>query len=343
MILYLGNMLSGHTGSVSVIELLGKKLSMNYEIKMYSTQKSKIIRLMDMVWRIVQYRKQAKVVLIDVYSTNAFWYAVLSALCCRVLNIPFIPIIHGGNFPERLKNSREICDFVFYKSALNISPSVYLMVEFEKLNYPIIHIPNSIELTDISYKQRKQLTPRLLWVRSFQEIYNPVMAVEVLFILKQRFSDARLCMIGSVKGEPYQKVLDRIRELGVEDNIKIPGIMKRLEWHQLSSEYDIFINTTNFDNMPLSVLEAMALGMPVVSTNVGGIPYLIADKEDGLLVPQNNTHEMANAIISLVDDPDKAESIGLKARTRVKEFDWEKVKQRWFDVIDNFELPRVPR
>jgi glycosyltransferase involved in cell wall biosynthesis len=103
----------------------------------------------------------------------------------------------------------------------------------------------------------------------------------------------------------------------------------------LSVDYDIFINTTNFDNHPVSVIEAMALGLPVVTTNVGGVPFLVDDEENGLLVPPNQVDEFVKAVERLIETPELAERIAKNARQKVEAYDWETVKFQWFELIDD--------
>src|SRR5690606_27971952 len=95
----------------------------------------------------------------------------------------------------------------------------------------------------------------------------------------------------------------------------------------------IFINTTNFDNTPVSVMEAMALGLPIISTNVGGMPFLIDSGADGILVSPNNAQAFVDAINDFIKNPSKAEMISLKAKEKVEGFDWEKLKERWIELL----------
>ena len=109
--------------------------------------------------------------------------------------------------------------------------------------------------------------------------------------------------------------------------------LPKKEWIALAENYNIFINTTNFDNMPVSVIEAKALGLAIVSTNVGGIPYLIEDGVDGLLVDQNNVKSMVKAIIQTISDPSATELRIKKARTKVEAFDWNHIKLKWHEIL----------
>src|SRR5690606_32388170 len=115
--------------------------------------------------------------------------------------------------------------------------------------------------------------PRLLWVRSFSQIYNPVLALKIVEILKLKAMEVSLCMVGPDKDGSLQRCKEMATELNLP--VSFTGLLSKQEWIALSRDFDIFINTTNFDNMPISVMEAMSLGMPVISTNVGGLPLLI--------------------------------------------------------------------
>ncbi|MBP9192953.1 MAG: glycosyltransferase family 4 protein, partial [Ignavibacteria bacterium] len=179
------------------------------------------------------------------------------------------------------------------------------------------------------------LRAKLLWVRSFHEIYNPVLALEILKALKENFPDAELCMVGPDKDGSLEKVKVKATELGINDSLKFTGKLSKEEWLKLSEEYDIFINTTNFDNHPVSVIEAMALGLPVVSTNVGGLPFLIENNKDGILVNPGNKEEFVISIEKLISDNKLATDLAVNARKKVEEFDWEVVKLKWFDLIDS--------
>ena len=118
------------------------------------------------------------------------------------------------------------------------------------------------------------------------------------------------------------------------ETVDFPGKLSKPDWIVLSENYNVFINTTNFDNMPVSVIEAMALGLPVVSTNVGGIPFLIEDGVDGLLVPPRDEKTMCDAIIRLHNDKDLSTALALHARRKAEAFDWDVVKQQWFDLLE---------
>jgi glycosyltransferase involved in cell wall biosynthesis len=334
MILYAGNILSSHGYTPTFIETLAPKLSEYYNITSVSDKLSQPLRLMDMVQTFYRLKKNLELVLIDSYSMRAFWFTYALAKLCRNYNIPYAPILRGGGYPERLKSSPSLCREVFGNAYRNISPSLYLKKHFEDAGFEVDYIPNFIPIENYKFKYRSEVGPRLFWVRSFHEIYNPVMALEVLRSLKESYPEAELCMVGPDKDGTQKKFEDEMNEMRLEDSVKITGKLPKNEWSKLSQNYDIFINTTDFDNHPVSVIEAMALGLPVVSTKVGGLPYLIDDGFDGLLVEPRNSQLFSNSVLSLIRDNELAARLSLNARKKVEEFDWEIVKHKWFDMID---------
>ena len=276
-ILYIGNKLAAHGKPPTAIDTVPTKLrEEGYSVETASSKKNKILRLSDMVFSTFKSRKKVNLVLIDTYSTQNFYYAVIIGAMCRFFKIPYIPILHGGNLPHRLEKSKITCKQLFNGAYTNVAPSAYLVEKFRAKGYEnLTYIPNTIEIQNYPFKLRQEIKAKLLWVRSFSEIYNPLLALQIVELLKKEGLEVELCMVGPEKDGSLQRCKSVAQELNLP--ITFPGILKKEEWIDLSKDYDIFINTTNFDNMPVSVMEAMALGLPVVSTNVGGLPYLIED------------------------------------------------------------------
>ena len=283
-LLYIGNNLNTAKTNVSSIQILGEKLeSEGYNLKYASSYSYKLLRLIEMVWCCIRYSQWTDAVLIDTYSTQNFYFALICSQVCRIFSIPYFPILHGGDLPSRLQRSPKKSRLVFENAKTNISPSLYLKSKFEEFGYENIQfIPNAIQIENYSVKSKNYKSIRLLWVRSFSKIYNPEMAIQVLKALLDNGFKADLCMFGPDSHGSLEAVKALAKKLGVD--VKFTGKLDKKEWHKLSEQYNIFVNTTNFDNMPVSVIEAIALGLPVISTNVGGIPNLIQHEKEGLLV-----------------------------------------------------------
>lgn len=332
-ILYIGNKLSKYGFTPTNVETLGEQLKEFCDVVSVSDKRNKAARMIDMITAICRNRK-SDYVIIDTYSTSNFYFSYVSAILCGIFKLRFIPILHGGNLPERLERSPRMSRRIFNHSMINVSPSGYLNYEFKRHGYEnVVTIPNNIYIDDYPFKVRSLFRPRLLWVRSFDKTYNCEMAVDVLHLLLQQYPDAELCMVGPDKDGSQQSVKALAEQYGISDHLKMRGKLSKPEWHKLSEDYDIFISTTNFDNTPVSVIEAMALGLPVVSTNVGGVPFLIDDGKDGLLCEKGNAEDMVRRIVHLISMPNNSVDICSNARKKVKSFDWEVVREQWKNIL----------
>ncbi|MCL7753199.1 glycosyltransferase family 4 protein [Polaribacter sp. Z022] len=329
-ILYIGNNLTKKTKYNSTIIVLSSLLkNEGYNVKVSSDKINKILRLLDMCFSV--FRFKSDYILIDTFSTVNFYYAFVISQLARLLNVKYIPILHGGNLPNRLKKNKKLSNLIFNNSYKNIAPSNYLKTAFEFEGYSTEFIPNILEIDNYQFKKREILKPKLFWVRAFKEIYNPTMAINVLFELKKTHPNATLCMVGPFVDNSYNDALKLVSELKLDDSVEFTNVLLKEDWHKKSEDFDIFINTTNFDNTPVSVMEAMALGLPIVTTNVGGIPFLIEDRVDGLLVTKSNSDEMKNAIISLLEN--EYPHLSINAREKVEQFSWEKNRSKWFEIL----------
>jgi glycosyltransferase involved in cell wall biosynthesis len=181
----------------------------------------------------------------------------------------------------------------------------------------------------------------LVWLRAFHAIYNPVMAVEVLAELR-REHEMKLTMIGPDKGDgSLQKTRERAGRLGVDTAVDFRGAVPKANVPDALAGGDIFLNTSHFDNTPVSVIEAMACGLPVVSTNVGGIPYLLEHGKTALLIQPGNVGEMAAVVTRLVTDPDLGARLSANGRKLAESFDWEVVLPQWCRLL-NSVIPGPP-
>lgn len=332
-LLYIGNKLSGHNATVTSIETLGLLLEKEgFQVFYASSKRNKIFRLLEMIFRTIQYRNQVEYVLIDTYSTYNFWYAFIISQLCRFFSLKYIPKLHGGDLPNRLERSPILSRMIFKYAHKNVAPSDYLLEAFKNRGYAdLICIPNTIEIQNYTFKHRKECKPKLLWVRSLSEIYNPEMALKVFFEIKKKFPKGRLCMVGPDKDGNKRKLKQLAQQL--ELDVVFTGKLSKNKWIKLSEQYDIFLNTTHYDNTPISVIEAIALGLPVITTNVGGIPYLLKDKETALLVNDNDVDGMVLAIQELISDNDLKDKLVQNGLNLVQQFDWDLVKNMWLKIL----------
>ncbi|EDP69679.1 Glycosyl transferase, group 1 [Flavobacteriales bacterium ALC-1] len=316
----------------TTIDTLSELLKDICSIKIASKKSNKLLRLLDMMRLVLMNVFKTDIVFIDTYSTFNFYYALIISQLCRFLNLKYVPILHGGNLEKRLKHNSKLSHLMFSNAYKLVAPSNFLKSVFERYGYnEVLFIPNSITIENYEFKERKIDTIELLWVRSFSSIYNPELALLVLEKLLKLNYNTSLTMVGPEVDGSLKKAknLVKVKKL----NVKFTGKLSKLEWIHLSKDSNVFINTTNFDNTPVSIIEAMALGLPIVSTNVGGMPFLISDGEEGILVPPNDIDAMVDEIIKLKTNEDLRLSLVNNARLKVENFDWNVVKRKWTTLL----------
>ncbi len=334
-IIYIGNNLSKKTKYTPMLVTLCKLFRKeNYEVIIASSQMNKLVRLIDMGRTVFKHRKSTDCVLIDTFGASNFYFAVLISQIARLFNLPYIPILRGGNLPGRFDNNPFFTKLLFENSYKNVTPSDFLKVELEKVGYEAFVIPNILDIDLYTFKLRQNYAPKILYVRAFHQIYNPTMAVRVLNEVKKEYPKATLCMIGPPKDSSFDETKALAAKLNLEGSITYTGVLSKKEWHTLSEEYDIFINTTTVDNTPVSVMEAMAMGLPVVTTNVGGIPYLLEDRVDAFLVDSNDHIAMSSTIIDIIQKKNNVDEVVINARKKVEKFDWSEVRKLWIHTLN---------
>lgn len=331
-VLYIGNDLSKRSGYVTTMDTLSSYLvKEGYCVFKTSGKQNKIQRLLDMCWTILKYRNKVSYILIDTFSTTNFFYALFTSQIARLIKLPYIPILHGGNLPHRLDKNPYLSELIFKNSYKNIAPSNYLKNEFLLRKFKVEFIPNVLELDNLIFEDRQQIKPKFLWVRSFHNLYNPQLAVEVLYRIIQKYPEAKLCMVGPKKDDSFDSVSNLVTRYHLNDHVEFTGLLPKQEWYEKSKEYDFFINTTNFDNTPISVMEAMGLGLTIVSTDAGGMPFLIESGVDGILVEKDNANAMASAILKILETNNL--SYMMNSRQKVETFSWPFVREKWISIL----------
>jgi glycosyltransferase involved in cell wall biosynthesis len=333
-ILLVGNFLSSIGGNRTMAEELALHLGgEGYSLVTTSKVGYRLLRLLDMLVTVFFQQKNYQIAYVEVYSGTAFLWAEMVCGLLGILRKPYILTLHGGNLPIFARRWPGRVTRLLKGAGTVTAPSRYLQEEMRLYREDIILISNPLDINKYPFRLRSTPSLRLIWLRAFHNIYNPQMAPLVVNKLRTSFPDISLTMIGPDKGDGVlQEIQTLIQKLGLQENIEIvPGIPKSKVPEYLV-EGDIFINTTNIDNTPISVLEAMACGLCVVSTNVGGIPYLLDDGQDALLVLPNDPGAMANAVQRILTEPGLAECLSQNARRKAEQFDWQVILPQWVSL-----------
>jgi len=336
-LLLVGDFSASKLGNASVAEELARRLAREGDlVTTTSAQTRRLLRVADMLLTSFLARDRVDVAVIDVYSGAAFRWAEWVSAIVRGAGVPTVHVLRGGNLPSFARENPARVGRLLRSSNAVVALSGYLYEQMSPYGEIAETIPNPIDIGRYEYRLRRTAAPRLAWLRSFHALYNPTLAPRMLAALGESIAPLRpqLVMMGADKGDgSLQAVRETAKRLGVEDLLSLPGPVQKSAVPGRLAEADVFINTTDVDNVPISVIEALASGMCVVSTDVGGIPYLLRDGVDALLVPRDDPAAMAAAVTRVVTEPELAERLSRNARAKAETFDWSHVLPSWRKLI----------
>jgi glycosyltransferase involved in cell wall biosynthesis len=212
-------------------------------------------------------------------------------------------------------------------------PSGYLVDVFARFDLHARSIYNFVETDRFRFRARKPLRPVFLSNRNLEPLYNVGCILRAFAVVQRRFPEAALTVAGDGSQRAELERLARTLDLR---NTEFIGRVEQSRMHELCERADIYLNSSNIDNMPGSIIEAYAAGLPVVTTDAGGIPYILTDGETGLMVKRGDHEALAAAAIRLLEDNDLAERIAAGALAACRRYSWAAVRDEWLKLY--FEL-----
>jgi glycosyltransferase involved in cell wall biosynthesis len=275
------------------------------------------------------YRELRGADLVHVFSASyaSFVLAPLPAvLTAKLFGRPVVLNYHSGEAVDHLSHSALARRLMSRWVDLNVVPSTYLRESLALFGIPATVVPNMIDLTQFPYRRREPLSPRILSTRNFEPLYNLPCVLRAFARIQAEFPDATLTLVGSGSLDGEVKALAMRLRL---HHVTFAGRVPPWETPRYYAEADIYLQAPSIDNMPLSVLEAFASGLPVVSTRVGGIPHILTDGVHGLLAPDDDDAMLAAHVIALLQRPAMARRLAAAARESCAPYEWPVVCQRW--------------
>lgn len=329
---YMAGARPGFTTSQGLI-LAGHLRGRGWQIETVSEKHSRWLRAADIAFSTLRLGETTGAAMMEVYSGRNFILADMASAIVQSKGLPIVMVLHGGSLPKTFESHPEWARRVLGRATALVAPSEYLArAARETLRMNATVIPNIADVGSYGFRQRRQLRPRLFWMRGFHDIYDPRMAVRVLGRLVKDYPDARLAMAG--RADANQEAVRRYAATcGLSERVTFPGFLDLEGKNRLAGESDVFINTSRVDNMPVAVLEACAMGLPVVATRVGGIADLLTDSKNALLVPAGDAEAMAGAVRRLIEDAGLTERLTAAGRELAMASTPERVLPRWFEVF----------
>jgi glycosyltransferase involved in cell wall biosynthesis len=298
------------------------------------------------VFRLLPYlahlwRSAGKVQLFHVMANSGWSWHLFAAPAIWIARIRGTPIVlnyRGGEADSFFDGA-----FFWIRPSLRqtdaiIVPSGFLEAVFGKRGFPVGIVPNIIDLSRFRPRDRfadpsKIDFPHIVVTRNLELIYDNATALRAFNIIRRTFPSAKLTLAGS---GPERHALEQLAAgFGIADAVTFTGRLDNEGMVAIYDSADVMINPSLADNMPISILEALASGVPVVSTNVGGIPHLVEHEKTAMLVPAQNPEAMANAILSLLNDRAKSRAMTRAGIESVNQYTWPNVRDRLLGVYEN--------
>ena len=243
---------------------------------------------------------------------------------------------HSGEARDHLRRFHSVRPVLEDADCL-VVPSRYLVDVFREFRLQAQVVPNIVDLTQFRFRERGRLHPHLVCTRGFHPYYCPDIVVRAFAEIRQAFPEARLDLVG--RGPLETQIRSLIREL----NLSGVNFASAVPHHDISRFYDaadIFINASRLDNMPVSILEAFASGLPVVSTAPEGMSYLVKHERTGLLSKPGDARALADNVVRLLRDSELASRLALNAHAEAQRYSWETVREQWLELYRSLEQGR---
>jgi glycosyltransferase involved in cell wall biosynthesis len=280
--------------------------------------------------------------LVHVFSASYFSFVLATTpaiVIGRLFGKRVLLNYHSGEAPDHLQRWRHTVHPIIRMADGIAVPSQYLVDVFAGFDFNAVAIANLAGAGTYKNRTGQPLQPVFLSNRNLEPLYNVGCTLRAFALIQQRFPEASLTVAGD--GNERASLVRLADELNLR-NVNFTGQVHPDQMSDLYDQADIYLNSPNIDNMPLSVLEAFASGLPVVTTNAGGIPHLVTHGETGLMVPCNDHRALAAEAVRLLEDPALAAKIATSARHRSERYQPSAVKDDWLRLYRSLMMGQQP-
>lgn len=267
-----------------------------------------------------------------VFAASYFSFVITPApavLIAKLFGKPVLLNYHSGEAEDHLRRWPRSTKLIFRLADRVIVPSHYLVNVFAQFGVKAEAVSNTAPLERFTFRERRPLRPTLLSSRSLESHYNIADTLRAFALIEQRMPEASLIVAGD--GSERARLQALAAELGLKQ-VEFVGAVAPDRMPELYDRADVFVNASLIDNMPLSLIEAFACGLAVVSSNAGGIPHLVTGGETGLLVPCGDYKALAANVIRLLEDQRLAAELIRRARAACQQYTWAATRVLWLKV-----------
>lgn len=321
-ILIISNYKPGTGGISGQVEKIYQHLSKEgIESRIFNSGTSKWNKITAPI-RLLVNSKGYNVFHIHTCSFVGFYSAIIGIIFGKLLKKRIILTYHGGDCDAFFSQYPKITKFFLHKTDTNIVLSGYIGSIFEKYSIPYVIIPNIIELDSSRFKPRKKIKPNYISIRTLRPLYNIKCIIQAFQIVQHKIPDATLLILGD--GSQRNELEEYVNTNQIP-NITFVGHVDNSQIYNYLDQADIMLSSPIIDNMPVSILEGMNAGLLVISSNVGGIPYMIEDNNNGLLFESKNIGDLVEKMIFPIKNPIATEQIIYNAHKKLQYYSWNEV------------------
>lgn len=294
-----------------------------------------LFRLLPYLWRV--WSLCGRVDVVHLMANSGWSWQLFAAPVLWIGWLRKTPVIvnyRGGEAESYLARSARWVRPSLSRAASLVVPSGFLQAVFARFELSSTVIPNIIDLETFAPAKKTKIDDAftLAITRNLEPIYGLDVAIRALAIAREKAPALRLIIAGSGPQKPALETL--VASLGLEDVVEFCGRLSREEIVDLYHRADAALNPTHVDNMPNSVLEALACGLPVVSTDVGGVPFIVRDEQTALLVPPDDPQAMAAAIVRMYHDESLRLTLSEAGQMDVAQYAWDRVRPQWMALYE---------
>lgn len=279
------------------------------------------------------WRAAGRVDLFHVMANSGWAWHLFAAPAVWIAAWRHTPVIvnyRGGEAPAFFARQFRWVRPTLERTALVLVPSGFLEQVFRRWGVDARVVPNIVDLGRFCPAGRPAPPPHVIVTRNLEDLYDIPTAIRAFAQIRAAFPEARMTVAGS--GPRRERLEALCRELGLAHAVSFTG---RLDNEQIAALYrqaHLMLNPSLADNLPISILEAMASGVPIVTTNVGGIPYLVRDGVTALMVAPGDHQAMAAAALRLLGDGELADRFCSSALAEVEQYAWSRVRPRLIEA-----------
>jgi len=331
-VLLIANYKPGTGGISGQVEKLHAYLDKEGVVNEVFSTKGSLAYRIQVPFKLLKVAKDYDVLHVHTCSHWGFITTVLGVWAGRRLKKKVVVTYHGGGAEQFFSRHPRLVKKYLCQTDANIVLSGFLGNVFDKFQIPYTVIPNIVELEEGRFCPRATIEPKFISIRTLSPLYNIECIIKAFKVVKKACPSARLTIVGD--GPSRDSLEQFVRSESIQD-VTFVGRVDNARIYEYLNQSDIMLSAPRIDNMPVSVLEGFNAGLLVISSNVGGVPYMIEDEVNGLLFESNNSMALAEKMMWALSHQDESHNMIDNAKEVVKLYSWECVREKIFELYNS--------